>query len=385
MSANSARGWGGGFGAGGSGGGGGGGGGASSSKTNPALEFNSRYKPRREGETRLNIEEFSMGSFSEGSPYNLKPIESLPFALPRTRHEEIEIRVKTTAELEAEERQSSDDEKLVISQAAKDISDIKIGDDLQSPVKVKSEPGTELDAMDVDLTDIPPVLSVPPVTADGSDIYYGGIPKPSDNDAAAQEKREKMVARDPELAAAAAELKAHQRFFLSGSPADGEIRHPGEVKQNDCIYLFQVPPIMPPLVNVTDNLTGEADSTSLAPQNNGLASDKVKTEEGIEKEKEKAPNRFPELPPEGGRIGKLNVRKSGKVEMDWGGFMMEVAMTPQSSMLTTAMLTDQNIDPAASNGTAYGMGEVAGRFCVVPIWSEEEEWNPSLEGIEGLE
>ncbi|KAI1642862.1 RNA polymerase III RPC4-domain-containing protein [Daldinia loculata] len=386
-------------------------GGASSSKGGFTSQFNAlRYRPRRENEDRVNVDLLNgtTGYDEEGTPLYqpsrfTKSAGNLPVGLLRTHHEEDEVKVKTTAELEAEERQSSDDDELFVTQAAKDLREIGMEDDSEvwhaapkSQVKVKAEPGTEPEAMDVDMADIPEAAQV---KAPPSPELKKKPVVDEDSAAIAQRKRKEKAAKDPELLQTIYDLDAQLQTLKFDEPPSGEkegekdeVKEDDEAPQgqekDDQMYLFQLPPILPPLVKPTDGTNGEepevADPTPL--ENSGLAiTNKVKTEDGKEKEKEYNP--FATLPPEGGLIGKLHVRKSGKVEFDWGGTILSLGMGTETDFLTSAIMMEQNIDlqnPEASTGFACGMGQILNKFVLAPVWDEEEDWDPSLEGIDGL-
>ncbi|KAI1138578.1 RNA polymerase III RPC4-domain-containing protein [Hypoxylon sp. FL0543] len=371
-------------------------------------EYNtSRYKPRRDYEDRLNIDLLNgfTGSLDDGKPsrYNQRSSGTLPVGLLRTEHEEEEVKVKTTAELEAEEQQASDDEDLFVSGAIKDLRDLEMGEDSEiwhaapkSQVKVKTEPGTEPEAMDIDMADIPEAVQT---KAPPSPELRKKLVVNEDSAAIAQKKRREKAAKDPEILQTVQDLQ-YQLDTLSFKPpaenekggeaeaeAEAEEEH-GLQPKDDQMFLFQLPPILPPLAKATDDANGEAGAAGLMSQENksGATATKVKTEDGVKKEDELNP--FATLPPEGGLIGKINVRKSGKVEFDWGGTILSLGVGAETEFLTTAVMVEQNIDlqnPEASTGFAYGMGEIMNRFVLAPIWDEEEDWDPSLDGIDGLE
>ncbi|KAI1411924.1 RNA polymerase III RPC4-domain-containing protein [Hypoxylon sp. FL1857] len=373
----------------------------------------SRYKPRRENEDRLNIDLLNgfTGSDGDGAPsrYNQKSTGTLPVGLLRTEHEEEEVKVKTTAELEAEEQESSGDEDLFVSEAVKDLRDVEMQEDSEvwhaapkSQVKVKTEPGTEPEAMDIDMADIPEAVQVkePP----SPELKKKPVVS-EDSAAIAHKKRKEKAAKDPEILQTVQDLQ-YQLDTLSFKPRpskekDGEAEgaetgaetEAEEEEQqlqpkDDQMFLFQLPPILPPLAKSTDDAKDEASATDPTSQENknGATATKVKTEDGVRKEDEWNP--FATLPPEGGLIGKINVRKSGKIEFDWGGTILSLGVGAETEFLTTAVMIEQNIDlqnPEASTGFAFGMGEVMNKFVLAPIWDEEEDWDPSLEGIDGLD
>ncbi|OTA94622.1 hypothetical protein M434DRAFT_256570 [Hypoxylon sp. CO27-5] len=367
----------------------------------------SRYKPRRENEDRLNIDLLNgfTGSVEDSTPsrYNQRSTGTLPVGLLRTEHEEEEVKVKTTAELEAEEQQATDDEELFVSQAAKDLRDVGMQDDSEvwhaapkSQVKVKTEPGTEPEAMDIDMSDIPEAAQVKAPPSPEAKKK----PVASEDNAAviAQKKRKEKAAKDPEILQTVQDLQCQLetlRFKLPLYREEDEEPEPGVIPKpkgqhlqdkDDQVFLFQLPPILPPLAKPTKDANGEAGAAGPPSQQNKGETTKVKTEDGVKKEDEWNP--FATIPTEGALVGKINVRKSGKVEFDWGGTILSLGMGAETEFLTTAMLIEQNIDlqnPEASTGIACSMGEVVNKFVLAPVWDEEEDWDPSLEGIDGLD
>ncbi|KAI2641443.1 RNA polymerase III RPC4-domain-containing protein [Hypomontagnella submonticulosa] len=373
-------------------------GGASSSRAGFTPEFNKlRYQPRRQNENRINTDLLSnITGFEDGSPIDessrfVRSTGSLPLGLIRTEHEEAEVKVKTTAELEAEERESSDDEELFVSRAAEDLREVRMDDDNEvwhaapkSQVRVKAEPGTEPEGMDIDMSDIPE--AVQPKEPPSPEVQKTLKPLTVEEVAAIkQKKRMEKAAKDPEALQAMYDLEA-QLNILRFKPVKDADGHEHDEKDNQ-MYLFQLPPILPPLVMETDGTDGEADGTDPTTQENGggAAASKVKVEEGTEKEKEYDP--WATFPKESGLIGKMNVRKSGKVEFDWGGTPLKVGIGGETALINTAWMLEQNVDlqnPEKSTGYACGLGTIMNRFVVVPVWGEEEDWDPSLEDIEGL-
>ncbi|KAI1101963.1 RNA polymerase III RPC4-domain-containing protein [Jackrogersella minutella] len=379
---------------------GGGGGGSSGAKRDAGItsQQSARYKPRREHEDRINIDLLNgLTELDEdGQPipisdslYNQKS-GSLPVGLLRTEYEEAEVKVKTTAELEAEERQSSDDEDLFISGG---LEGIDIPEDSEvwhaapkSQVKVKSEPGTEQEAMDVDMADIPEATQIK--APDSPEAKKKTIIA-QERAIVAQRRRKAKAVKDPEVMQSMEDLQFQLNTLSFTAPVerekDGDADAPLKQFKDDRLMLFQLPPILPPLALATNGDTEAADLTS--PDNsNGAPGAKVKTEDGIKKEE--GWNPFAGLPQNGGLIGKLNVRKSGKVELDWGGTILSLGVGAETEFLTSAIMVEQNVDlqnPEKSTGTACGMGEIVSKFVLAPIWDEEEDWDPTLDDIEGLD
>ncbi|KAJ2985265.1 hypothetical protein NUW58_g5630 [Xylaria curta] len=349
-----------------------------------------RYHPRREHEARVNIDllnGLTDGHAPDGTPlyqptrYSQKSVGNLPIGMHRTLHQDPEVKVKTQAELEAEDRQSSDDEgNLFVDAPAIDPRDIGMDDDNEvwhaapkSQVRVKPEPGTEEDGADVDMSDIPEAPKAPlsPEVRKKPIIDENGLA--SDVAAEKVKRKEKKMAEDTEFMYSTMDLEALLRTLSFTAQAEGE----EDQEKDDQLFLFQFPPILPPLAKVSEHLDGQAETIDLASSDD---KQKVKLEDSVEATRNKTMG----LPAEGGFIGKLNVRKSGKVELDWGGTTLDIGMTTETDFLTTAMIIEQkeNVETAEeSAGIAYGMGQVLGRFVVAPPCEDEDEWDPDINHI----
>ncbi|EJT76370.1 hypothetical protein GGTG_06290 [Gaeumannomyces tritici R3-111a-1] len=165
------------------------------------------------------------------------------------------------------------------------------------------------------------------------------------------------------------------------------------------LYLFQLPPVMPPLrvvqrpdkkakpktvvkdepvdedggvvttdVGQTFDLTeGAAGATSSSSSGDGGGGG------GSEAENDES-NPYPDTV---GYVGKMTVRRSGKVTLDWGGIAYSVMPGIQTSFLTNAvLLEDADKKPKSGEvaGRAYGMGKVMGRFVCRPVFREPVPW-----------
>ncbi|KAK7757187.1 hypothetical protein SLS62_000736 [Diatrype stigma] len=353
-----------------------------------------RYRPRRAHETRVNIDilsgfaedvedpETHYQTFRSGQKSG-----SLPMGLFRTEHQEEEVKVATAAELEAAEEQSDDDGDLFVDplsakdpQAAGVDAMMDADDDNEvwhaapaSAIKVKAEPGTEDGAMDVDLSEIPEAtagLKEPssPELQKKKPLVEGGE---GGGDSAVvakeKEKRRERALQDPEVQHAVLDVQAllqELRLYKEGDEQSGQ-------NKDGRMYLFQLPPILPPLMKPSGehedgNEQQEADPS--APN--------IKKEGGADE--------APPLStlPDGGRIGKLNVRRSGRVELDWGGTTLHLGMGTETEFLTSAVMLETREhpeNPEALTGTGYGMGQVMGKFVLTPVWDEEGDWDPNLE------
>jgi DNA-directed RNA polymerase III subunit RPC4 len=76
---------------------------------------------------------------------------------------------------------------------------------------------------------------------------------------------------------------------------------------------------------------------------------------------------------EEGFVGKLIVRKSGKVQLDWGGTLLELGRGVETDYLTTTMIVEGLGEEGSSSnrsakpvGTGTGMGKVMGNFVLTP-------------------
>ncbi|KAI1735107.1 hypothetical protein F4680DRAFT_316705 [Xylaria scruposa] len=350
-----------------------------------------RYHPRREHEARVNIDllnGLTDGHAPDGTPlyqptrYSQSSTGNLPIGMHRTLHQDPEVKVKTQAELEAEDRQSSDDEDLFVNAPPRDPREVGVNDDNEvwhavpkSQVKVKAEPGMEEEDTDVDMQDIPEAPKAPlspelkkPV------IDEHGIAADAAVAAERLKRKEKKLAEDPEFMYSTTDLEALLRTLSVTSPAEGEEEDQGK---DDQLFIFQFPPILPPLVKPSGDPDGQPETVGPASNDSGP---KVKLEDGVEASRNKTMG----LPAEGGFIGRLNVRKSGKVELDWGGTTLHVGMGTETDFLTTAMIIEQkeNVETAEeSAGSAYGMGQVFGTFMLAPPCEDESDWDPDIEDI----
>ena len=107
--------------------------------------------------------------------------------------------------------------------------------------------------------------------------------------------------------------------------------------------------------------------------------ERIKAEEDAE-EVQETPNPYKD----GGFVGQLVMRKSGKVELSWGGQTLELVPGTQAQFLNTAVLLEENdakAQPGQVAGTAFGMGKIEGKFILAPKWGEEDEWEVDDEDL----
>jgi DNA-directed RNA polymerase III subunit RPC4 len=108
----------------------------------------------------------------------------------------------------------------------------------------------------------------------------------------------------------------------------------------------------------------------------------IKLEEDVETVEEKAKreaedkkrkNKKAEIVHEEGYVGKMIVRESGRVELQWGGITLLVGRGAEAAFLTTGVVIDSTqVGPVGNDGPAQGkangMGQIMGKFVVTPDW-----------------
>jgi DNA-directed RNA polymerase III subunit RPC4 len=327
----------------------------------------------------------------------------MPMGIRRVEHEEEKLTMASTADIEAKERGldksadqdddgSSDglfvDEVRTKRETKKQTTHIPAKDEgvwehalPESRVKIKAE---EADQMDLD------------------DIPEGSTRTP---DSPEQKKKDILKAKkkkgDTEEELLAQDLEHMIKFFTFGDDVKkGEEKEGGSSKDGH-MFLFQFPPVLPPLTPVvpaasnpvvkpepTEDDDDDEDIVMFAPQKKTApvnidlteGADKVKNEDDAEEGgDEKA-----EPQEVGGFVGNLVVRKSGKVELSWGGNTLVLAPGTQANFLSQAVLLEQSDvkpQPGQVSGSAYGMGKIWGSFSAVPTWGGEEEWTVDPEDL----
>jgi DNA-directed RNA polymerase III subunit RPC4 len=148
------------------------------------------------------------------------------------------------------------------------------------------------------------------------------------------------------------------------------------VDRSGRLYLFQFPPILPPLYNPVKAEQGDEDrEVAMAEEpvtvsvDANAAADTARLDphgaEEVKPERAAAPATR-ELVPEAGHVGRLVVRRSGKVELNWGGTSLALGKGASFDFLTTTLVVDGEAGPTAAHGTA--MGKVMGKFVATPDW-----------------
>lgn len=313
----------------------------------------------------------------------------LPMGIYRQKHKEAEIIVRTTAELEAEENATGAEESLWV-----DGGTVTPEDQPEEGVwETNPRAAEEEAAVAVKAEDDDAVMDL--------DADVKPAPAPPRKKKVLPQDSEEVVIND-DLDLLARELGAvsvEQNGETVTGPADKDGR----------LYLFQFPPIMPPLKQdggatpkaassrVKDEPTdaapgaveGGAVDLTMDDENNNDNQDSDEDDEDAEERERLARERVErdgfrsQLLSQGGMIGTLNVRKSGKVELTWGGRVMEMSPAAVMNFQTTAVIVEESDEkPSVSaagaalptGGDCVGMGKIMGRFTVAPVWEEEEDW-----------
>jgi DNA-directed RNA polymerase III subunit RPC4 len=315
----------------------------------------------------------------------------MPMGIRRVEHKDEGVTMTTAAEIEAQEKagaveDESDEDGLFVSgpAAVEDLEEPAKDDVAREAAqsrKIKQEEG-EGGAMDLD--EIPEGIKAP-----DSPELRKKVPvneqKPKKKAAALKDTEAEIIAEDLQ--------RMVDLFTLEGEDAVAEDGTTNNAALEGHMFLFQFPPVLPPLRVVPHDGTStnpipikpEPDDdvvmTSKPPVNIDLTQDtdqKAKKEgDGEEVDDEQEDADGDELR-EGGFLGNLTVRKSGKVELSWGGQKLELMPGTQTNFLSTAVLIEQADvkpgDPSQMAGVAYGMGKIQGSFALAPVWGDEEEW-----------
>ncbi|KAK9769200.1 putative DNA-directed RNA polymerase III RPC4 [Seiridium cardinale] len=323
-------------------------------------QYGPRYHDRRVNDLRVNVDTLRDSATPEvGLATGSKSPGVLPMGIIRVEHKQEEVKVATSAELEAEEQEDDDDDELFVGAQARILQQhIQMADDNEvwnegsrqpedGNVEVKPEPGTEGDDV-MDIDDIPVKPKPPP----SPELQKKPLAQALEMDAKAKarERKRERVLQDPEVQSAALDAAT---MLDALTLKDGD----GQGKDNQ-LFLFQFPPILPPLLHL------DADGSEVVDLEDGGAAP-TSTNSA--------------LPPKGGYIGRLNVRKSGKIELDWGGRILDLGIATETDYLTTAIIVDEQENE--SLGKATGMGNVYGKFVATPVFREEDDWNPDLDTL----
>ncbi|KAG6088274.1 hypothetical protein E4U31_006994 [Claviceps sp. LM219 group G6] len=303
---------------------------------------------------------------------------TMPMGIYRKEHKEQGIVVATTAELEAAENATGEEESLWVDGEGSglpppvDEPEEGVWNTDGNAARVKKESDAD-DLMDLDI-DVKPVLTKEEEEEEKKQKQILA--------SVASVKKKKTLAKDIEEREIQTDLDllAGELGAVTVTDDNGESHTEGPSNKDGRLYLFQFPPLIPPLKEVArpaSRVKNEAaDDYDLlydtpSATNGGLIDDQ--NDEDLEAEGFRS-----QFLSQGGMIGKLNVRKSGKVELDWGGMTLEMSPAAGMNFLTTAVIVEENdekVQQDAIGGESIGMGKIMGRFVLAPIWSEEEDWD----------
>ncbi|KAK4138026.1 hypothetical protein BT67DRAFT_371869 [Trichocladium antarcticum] len=319
-----------------------------------------------------------------------KPV--MPMGIRRVEHKEEGVTMTTAAEIEAQEKagaedDESDEESLFVGGAT--------GEDLSGPSKdedamaqprgqIKKEGGEE-DAMELDA--IPEGIKTPE-SPELKKKTLAGEPKAKKISVALKDVETEILASDLE--------RMVDLFTLQGddTTATAEDGITNSAALEGHMFLFQFPPVLPPLRAVpregtsTNPIKPEPDDDDVVMLNqppvnidltqDAAAADKVKKEGDGGGEGSQAGDEEGDEFKQGGFIGNLVVRRSGKVELSWGGQKLQLMPGTQTNFLSTAVLIEEadvkEGDVSQFAGVAYGMGKIQGSFASAPTWGDEEDW-----------
>ena len=328
-----------------------------------------------------------------------KPI--LPMGVRRIEHKEEQVTLTTAAEIEAQDNagaevsESSDEEGLFVGGPSGEELISSGGDD----IKIKKEPG-DADAMDMDA--IPEGIKAP------------GSPELKKKVVVGEQKPKKKFAaglRDPEAEALAEDLQRNLDLFTISGDDVAATEEGGAINPSleGHMFLFQFPRVLPPLkaVSHAGKVKSEPSDDDVVmlnqtpahidlTQDNPADKTKVKKENPDDAEADDQEDSEGDELHQGGYLGNLIVRRSGRVELSWGGMKLEMMPGTQASFLSTVVLIEEadikpngegqaqaSTQPGQMGGVAYGMGKIQGSFALAPAWGEEEEWIVTEEELEG--
>lgn len=394
---------GGGWGTGGGGGGGGFGGGGfgrssrSDSKPGFASADGSRFREARINADKLNThtpdEELDSEDEAMLAALGSKPTSMLPIGIYRKEHKDEGVVVATTAELEAAENAQN------APPASGEEESLWVDGDGEAP-QIPIEKSEEGDVWGTDTKT--PAIKKEPELDDKMDLGSGPKHDPEEKGkslaksetpvvkpkkSSPQDIEEKMIQSDLDLLAS--ELGAV-------GIAEGEEGKTEAINNKEGrMYLFQFPPLLPPLQQISQpkpvnkvkpeptdddeaNILESTPAAATTPVDLTLE-DMLKNPELMRRDDDpETKNGFmSSLLSQGGMIGQLKVRKSGRVELDWGGRTLEMSPAAGMNFQTTAVIVEENDEkpkPGVVGGESIGMGKIMGRFVLAPTWDEEEEW-----------
>ncbi|KFY58688.1 hypothetical protein V496_06001, partial [Pseudogymnoascus sp. VKM F-4515 (FW-2607)] len=151
------------------------------------------------------------------------------------------------------------------------------------------------------------------------------------------------------------------------------------------LYLFQFPPILPKLANVEQPV--KQDPGDVDVQLSDIPSGTIDLDDTPDVKAEPAAEADADVPrpasgskvkdalvQEPGLIGKLVVRRSGKVELSWGGTSLALGRGAEFDFLTTGVVVQGLGAAKGEEGgeemSGTGMGRVMGKIVATPDWEK---------------
>ncbi|CAG8054729.1 unnamed protein product [Penicillium olsonii] len=423
----------GGFGGGGGGGGGGGyGGGAGSGRNRSGLTGGHRGRAYdssddEDNALRISIDHINLDSDEEDwivpkDPKGKQPSRSQtdralrPVRLERHEHEErvISVNMESSSARAADLRKKAETEKKTI---AKDVT--------KTPTKVKAEPRDD-DASMAD--DIPQAdddgflpehnvrvrsVTMSPTKRDTTEPQSSPTtpePKPVDPRSLLHTKEEideydrhqddlaiikdLLVPKPPKATTVAETTEGATEGETPTTEGQAEEKSSEEEEEDNPLlgqlFLMQFPPMTPNLrvAGAPAENQQAATETTVETEPALKTEPEVKREAGddveiVENTQHTEPQRTDlitagkpwSLP--SGRVGKLNVHKSGRVTLDWGGISMELDRGAPVGFVQEAMIVSPTVgqegeahNEDGSENKAWSMGQLSGKFTLTPNWDE---------------
>ena len=365
-----------------------------------------RLKQARINADKLHTNQAAQGSNSEdeATEHNVSTLVQgkLPMGIYRREYRIEPTAVSTTAQQKAEERADGTEEESLWVDGIGPDSEIPPsprevgtwGAASKSAVKVKSEL-TEEDPEGVDLDVIDKIQD--------SD-------KKDEKDQSAKPKKPRPTKTEDQMLKEDLRLLATEFSSATLDAGRAETKTDEDRNLEERLYLFQFPPLLPPL-HASGRWATSASSKDVkketsdvemrdAPSLQGRNSLPVDlTREILAKDpSSETPTATAEADTDGdvpfasknllqgGLVGKMHVHKSGKISMEWGGMNLELSTAVRLNHLTTAVIVEKNDEkqpePGSTSGSTYDMGKIFGRFVLNPTWAEEDEWEVSQEDLE---
>ena len=322
----------------------------------------------------------------------------MPMGIRRVEHKDEGVTMTTAAEIEAQEKagdveEESDEDGLFVG-GPPQVEDEELPKDegvweatQARAVKTEGDVGAEAAAGGDDVMELdegPAAIKAP-----DSPELKKKVP-------VSEQKPKKKLAVPKDAEAEIVSEDLHRMVELFTLQSDDTLVEDGtgtNAALEGHMFLFQFPPVLPPLHIVPRDGTS-TNPVPIKPEpdddvvmlnqpavNIDLTQDgdgKVKKEGEGEEDGEGSDAEDGDELKQGGFIGNLVVRKSGKVELSWGGQKLELTPGTQTNFLSTAVLIEQaDVKPTDASqmaGVAYGMGKIQGSFALAPVWGDEEDW-----------